>query len=553
MVMQALRRNPSRDQVVVGRSIPAPVGGWDAQNPLAAMPAENAPILDNFIPRAGYVEMRKGYAEWSPTESPVETVIVWRGSTTGADQIHSAAGSEIIDTTNPYGSTVLYSGAGNARWQYVNFSNDAGRFVFAVNGANIPVTYDGTAYVNRTITGSVGPIVLDPTTISDVMAHKRRIFLLEEGSMRVWFLDVNAIQGTAQLLDLGPVFQKGGRLSCMATWSLDAGDGPDDYAVFVTTEGEVAVYAGEDPSDATNWSLIGVFALGNPLGKRALFKYGADLAILTVDGVFPLSQALSLDRAQSNLVAVTQKIMNAFSLATTRYGSNFGWSGMLYARGTLAIFNVPTSQGVLADQYVQNVQTGAWARFTGIPAICWAIANDRPYFGSSTGIYEWDVGASDNGAEIVGDLKTAFNYFGQRGKLKQFTMLRPLIRADQDVRPALEMLVDYKEAIPTAIPTVIAVPEAMWDEAIWDESFWPTEEEIRNDWTSVTGIGYCGSVRMRVSTGVGAGVYLAVDDEDLVAWDADADDLILIQPLSTSTVSIQVIAFDVMFQPGGQL
>ena len=43
MVRQALRQNPRRSQVSVGKSIPAPIGGWDAQNPLAAMPIQNAP------------------------------------------------------------------------------------------------------------------------------------------------------------------------------------------------------------------------------------------------------------------------------------------------------------------------------------------------------------------------------------------------------------------------------------------------------------------------------------------------------------------------------
>ncbi|WP_230681797.1 hypothetical protein, partial [Streptococcus pneumoniae] len=54
-------RGSYQQRVSIGKAIPAPVGGWDAQSPLANMPPENAVILDNFIPRAGYVELRRGF------------------------------------------------------------------------------------------------------------------------------------------------------------------------------------------------------------------------------------------------------------------------------------------------------------------------------------------------------------------------------------------------------------------------------------------------------------------------------------------------------------
>ena len=87
-------RGGNRRQVSNGVSIPAPVGGWDAQSPLAAMPPQNAVILDNFIPRAGYVELRRGYAPWQlGTPLPVETGMVWRGPLDQADTILAAAGA----------------------------------------------------------------------------------------------------------------------------------------------------------------------------------------------------------------------------------------------------------------------------------------------------------------------------------------------------------------------------------------------------------------------------------------------------------------------------
>ncbi len=89
----------SQQRVSIGRAVPAPVGGWDAQSPLANMPPENAVILDNFIPRAGYVELRKGYVPWQEgLVLPTESILVWRGQTLAlADDIFAACGGSIFD------------------------------------------------------------------------------------------------------------------------------------------------------------------------------------------------------------------------------------------------------------------------------------------------------------------------------------------------------------------------------------------------------------------------------------------------------------------------
>ncbi len=203
----------------------------------------------------------------------------------------------------------VFSGTGNARWQWINFANDAGTFMIAANGSVDPVYYDGSAFASTVITGSAGVITLDPRTLVDVMDHKGRLFFVQEDSLRCWFLEPFAIQGAANLLDLGPIFDKGGSILCQSTWTLDGGSGADDLAVWVTTQGQVAVYQGLDPSDANNWALVGVYDIGLPLSRRSLIKYGSDLVVLTTNGVVPLSQALKLDRAQENLVALTQKIL----------------------------------------------------------------------------------------------------------------------------------------------------------------------------------------------------------------------------------------------------
>lgn len=551
---QPLRQGTQR-RVSVGRAIPAPVGGWDAQSPLANMPPENAVTLDNFIPRAGYVELRKGFIPWQENlPLPTETLMVWRGGVAAnADKIFAACGASVYDVSNQNETPVeVLAITGNARFQWINFANDAGTFLIAANGSIEPVFYNGTSFASTAITGTAGVIVLDPRTLVDVMDHKGRLFFVQQDSLRVWYLEPFAIQGTANLLDLGPIFDKGGSILCQATWTLDGGAGADDLAVFITTQGQVAVYQGLDPSDADNWALVGVYDLGLPLSRRSLIKYGSDLVVLTTDGVVPLSQALSLNRAQDNLVALTQRIQNAFQKSTQLYGGNFGWEGTLYPKGALAIFNVPVSPLSSSVQYVQNVQTGAWCRFTGINAFCWAVANDQMYFGSDDAVFQWDVGYADNVTGIVADLKTAFNYFGSRGDLKKFEMLQPVLRIGDSIAPAIEMVTDFKDRIPTAVPTTIRSSGGRWDTGLWDIALWSPTVQTRDSWTSVTGIGYCAAATMRVAPDPVTFADLAVDEDFDVSY---GDGVVAVQGARNTNAPVEIIAFNVKFQnqTGGQL
>lgn len=537
---QALRRDAAGP--ANSKAVPAPVGGWDTESPLANMPRQNAIILDNWIPRAGYVELRRGFRQQVTGTGAVESLFAWRGDASG-DKLFACSGSDIYDVTtdDPLGSA-LFSSAVSARWKSTNFSNDAGAWAIVCNGANAPLKYDGTSFTEATITGTAGPITLDSATLGAVMAHKRRLFFIETETLRVWFLDVLAVQGAAQLLDLGPIFDQGGYLIAEGTWSLDGGQGMDDMAVFVTSEGQIAVYQGLDPADADNWSLVGVYNIGKPIGENCLIKWGSDLAVMTQDGVIPLSQALNTDRTSANKIALTAKIATAFSTAWNSYGDFFGWSGTLYSgRGSLAIFNIPTVELEESVQFVQSIQSGAWCRFVGINAICWETANDAIYFGSVDGVYQWDVTASDDGETIVADVKPAFSNFGSNAE-KQFTMIRPLIKAPVIIGPALEILTDYRESIPIDVQVTALSATDITDSG-----------GIRYDWTSARAVGYVGTPRMRVSVLGSQDVdRVSVNGVDRVITEIGGD-YIITAPNLPFDIDVQLIGFDLMYQVGGRL
>lgn len=553
MVRQALKQNPGKRQVVMARTIPAPIGGWDAQSPLAAMPIQNAVVLDNWIPRSGYCEVRRGFIPQVTGTPIVETLMTFRGGPTG-DKLFAAGGGDLYDVSTlgaPLGAPV-YSGATNNRWNYSAYANPAGQWLIAVNGADLPIGYNAGAWATLpAITGSSGPIVLDPHDLFAVCPHQGRLLFIEQNTLHVWFPAAAAVGGAMQLLDLGSIFNKGGRLIAVETWSWQFGVTADQYAVFVTDQGQIALYSGIDPANVSDWTLTGVYDFGKPIGPKALVKYGSDLVIIATDGIVPLSQAMNLDRAADNTVALTAKIAPAFATAVRAYKNNYGWQGILYSGdttssdtsaegGSLAIFNIPITPLGTSMQFIQNMSTGAWARFpTGLDAFCWETANDAIYFGSTAGVYQWDVGASDNGETIVADVQSAWSNCGYAGT-KNFTMVRPLLRTSGIVQPAIDIIADYVNSLPVAVPSVVDVGS--------------TTPEIRYDWTGASATGYVGAVVMQVAIRSDeTQPLLGADSGGVDTIGIDMGDALAIASGLPYDVPTQLVAFDVMYQQGGQL
>src|SRR3546814_11110940 len=77
-------------------------------------------------------------------------------------------------------------------------------------------------------------------------------------------------------------------------------------------------------------------------------------------------------------------------------------------------------------------------------------SSDLLYFGGTDGrVMKADTGAADDDANIEADGKTSFQYFGGRGNLKRFTMLRPIIATDGDLPVRSEERRVGKECVST--------------------------------------------------------------------------------------------------------
>jgi hypothetical protein len=495
LMLMPLRNNASRQMVSTGFSVPPPVGGLNAKDALESMPPEDAVVLENFFPEPNSVRLRRGFAEHATGMSgPVFSLMEWAGPTTrklfGATQtaIYNVSSAGAVGAADVSLLT-------NGKWQHTMFATAGGNFLFAVNGADSARAYDGSAWSTPAITG------LASTNFIDVCPHKFRLWFVRAASTSAYYLGTNAIAGAVTEFPLGPLFTQGGRLLTIASWTRDGGSGPDDFLAFISSTGEIAVYQGTDPSSANDWALVGVYRVGPPIGQRCVLRTGADIALITKDGIVSVTRMISLDRSISARAAVTEKIAKLFSDDARSYGTNFGWQAITYPQATMTIVNVPTVEGSIQRQYAMNSLTGAWSRFTGMNASCWALFNDELYFGGNDGVvYKGDVGFQDNGEAIQGDIKTAFNYFKSRGQLKAFKMARPIFLSNGQPNYLMGLNVDFDDSTPSAAPTPGAAPVSLWGVAQGGVDVWGGGSAITKGWVGVTGIGMCAALRLRVTS-----------------------------------------------------
>lgn len=503
-----LQNNAAKRQTARGFSVPPSVGGLNARDELANMDERDALILENFFPEPSYLSLRRGYAvHASGMTGTIESLMEWAGP--AARKLKAAVGTNIYDVTSAgaVGAAEVTT-LTNARWQWVNFKTSGGSFLVIANGADSVRNYDGTNWTTPVITN------VTSSTLINVVAFKNRLWFVQADTTLAWYLPVNSIAGAAASLDLGPLFKLGGKLVAIGTMAQDAGDGPDDYLCFLSSQGEIAIYQGTDPSSATTWAIAGTYRVGFPIGNRPILDVGGDLAIITSDGVVSVVKMMQVDRSVAENAAITSKIQNLFNASVRAYGSNFGWQGIVYPKSTAVYFNIPISATVY-QQYVMNTITGAWCTFVNMNGACWGLLSDNLYFGGTDGkVYKADTGAQDNGGTITANLKTAWNYFKSRGINKLFTYYRPVIQTNGAPSITLAMNTDFNDFAPSGPIVIGGSGASLWDSAQWDTGVWAGDQTLSVNWENPQALGYCGSIRLRA---VSNGQNLIINSFDIQA------------------------------------
>lgn len=478
------------------KSLPAPIGGWNVHDPLAAMPANDAVFLENWFPQASDVVLRSGAEAWATGfGTPPLTLLPWNGPDTAKLFASTATGIYEVTSQAAIGASVSMVTSGY--YQHTNFQTAGGQYLVAVNGTDSLKLYDGTTW--QDITGVSIPAItgLATTNLTNVAVSCSRLWFVEKSSSSAWYLPVSAIAGALTEFPLGAVFRRGGHLVAITTWTIDGGDGSDDYTVFMSSEGEVAVYRGTDPASSTTFAKVGVYHIGAPIGKNCFCKHGGDVLVLCRNGLFPLSKALQSANVKS---ALTAKIDTAFAEAASLYADNPGWQVVSYPKGSFILVNIPVTESYTI-QYVMNSVTGAWCKFTGWLAYAWEVFGTELYFASDIRTAKAWTGRSDFGTAITGLAQQAYNYFDSRALQKHFKLVRPVLSIDGEVTIEVGFDADFADDATASSLTTAPDVSSPWDGSSWDSAVWGGGSAVKRNWMSAPAKeGYAVAFRLQVTT-----------------------------------------------------
>lgn len=454
--------------------IPAPFQGLNTREAYTSLQPTEARVLENWLPDEGAVKVRPGHAEHQEIDgaSLVPTLTVWKGA--AGQKLIAGADGEIYDVT---GTATLLTTAANYtvdRWQTANFNG----WLFGVNGVDTPWRYDGGSATAAT--GFTGPTLTQLQTVSQV---RNRLWFTLTNNADVRYGPIGGVTGALTAFQLSQI-ASGGKCVAIGSWSRDAGDGSDDFTVFIMNTGEIIVYQG-DP--ATNFALVGKYMAPAPVGVGAVVKVGGELVVLSVSGPIPVSAAVAGNAFSFDALQMWGKIAPSWKTDFARYGANPGWNAHFF--DGLVYFNIATGLST-TKQYVLNTRVSAWTLYTKLPAAQFADIGGVLYFGSYSDAFVYRHGTgTDNGAQIITLARQGASYPMGAGNASTFNSFQPLIDANGPTQMQFALDVDFRDSVlgASVYDLTTTGSGAQWGDP-WG-SDWGAPARSKRRWYSAKGFG----------------------------------------------------------------
>jgi hypothetical protein len=469
------------------------VGGINAISSLMEMPPNDCIDCVNLMPSEYGMRLRKGYTEWANgVGGEVRTLIPFEGqqADAGADRLWAVSEDGIynvtlLNTTTPVQDVAFaVQGAEAGYGVFTEFTNDANRrYLFFADAKNGLHQYDETneTWSVPTITGpNVGNIAF-------VMGWKNRLWFVEQDSGDAWYLPPDAIAGTAVKFTFGSKFTHGGELMGLWNWTVDGGDGVDDFLVAISRGGDVLIYHGSDPS-LPDFGLRGSFFISEtPESRRLCVEYGGELYMLSTYGITSLRDLLQGHEPSHTGNSPASKISRALRNLVILGKNDYNWALHIHpADGFLQVV-MPYDDVKDAYQFTQNLLTSSWGRWGTVPVNCAESWSGEYFFGTVDGqVFLYD-GVLDGtlldgtvGEPISFDMLTSFQAPQNHSAYKRVNTIRPIGILAGTASINVKAVYDYQIDTVLDDPPALGVSEgSLWgasegdpDGAVWDANVW---------------------------------------------------------------------------------
>jgi hypothetical protein len=499
-------------------SYPAPLGGLNTSSSGAALPPGDCVSVVNLMAAENGLRSRIGFREWATgltgsIDEEVRTLLSFSGSEPSQNRLFSVTSSAIFDvsssTTTPAPDYSFITTSGDAGYGVGRvFVTAGGHFLTYCDEVNGLVVYSesGTTWTAPAQGAGATEIDnVDPGDLVHVTAFKGRLWFTERDSSSAWYLPPGQVYGAATEFDFGTQFKSGGHLVGLWNWTYDGGAGLDDSLVAISSAGDVVIYQGTDPSDASTFGLRGVWQMGPPpAGRRIVRDVGGDLYLLSTLGILPISRLVV--GAESKAYA-TEKVSNLFNGLMLARKDLPGWAMVQHPEDNALLVLLPDYSDEESQQLAQALgspQRG-WFRYEGLPMLSGEVWEKQLYFGTRDGrvcvatgyVDEVTLAAPDDFTPVDWSLLTSFQS-APGGLNAQVKSIRTHFVSD-GARPTfgVNARYDYDDSefpAPSASP---AEGESLWGTMVWGEDPWGGSARAYTITRGATGVGHTAALAIR--------------------------------------------------------
>jgi hypothetical protein len=513
-------RKASSTQTHEAYAFGAPLKGVDVSQPLPGGDPQTAIRLQNLIPRVLGLQLRKGFTRWvSNMGTEIRSIMQYHPAIGGPKMFCANSDGDVFDVTLPLpaGDTPVpvlsvLTGVHLGEWTSLNYTTPAGvHYLLMVSPAGGYYVYDGTVFT-EIVAGTAAMQIdgVDPKAFSYVTVFKNRLVFIEHETTRVWYLPVGQIAGVATEFDFGAMLPNGGEVVMLVNWTYDGGGGTgsstglSNKLVIIADQGDVLVYGGEDPDDATTFRVEGRWYIGRvPVGNRFASQYMQDVAIISERGLCFMSELMRGEGFFGN-TQIASNINSELAVLVARTLDSKYWEIRLLPHEQLMILNVPDYNRENI-QWAYEVNNKAFCNLKGLPMLTVETFDGRSFCGDTNGNIWWCFEGQSDGAvgttpgqDLQGTCVTAFSSLGEGIRVKRFLMCRASFISSSAPGVQIRLNKEWNLGLPTGAPAYLAAGTNFWDQGVWDQAVWSGEGGTYEAWVGASGTGRYGSLALQV-------------------------------------------------------
>lgn len=482
---------PVGPQTTQGIPYPAPSKGVNAADNLSQMAPEDAIFSYNMVPQQYGLKVRTGYGAFATGvgTNGGRTVMPFKGSASANDKLFIGAEDGIYEVSaggaGPWAADIAFAAADSMSGygQFAAMTTSAGHFLMYCDETNGYYLYTETSatWAKVAMGGGAGQVSgVDPATFVSCTVHQGRAWFVERGSASGWYLAPGSISGAATEFNFGTRFKRGGYLVNLFTWTIDGGEGVDDYLVAVSSSGDVVIFRGTDPSDATAWFQRGLWDIGRPpAGRRVGGSFGGELYLLSSYGIIPASKLISGVLIQDQSAYLTRRIAPLIKARMLAVSQTLGWEIVGIPGEQLLFVGVPEFSDGTLIQFAYSLNTIGWGLYRDFPYFTGNEWNGSFYFSPADSTIYIHEGELDNVSldgstyeSISFSVLTSFQALSPSENFKRGQFVRPYFIGGGTPGYEVKCAYDYELAEGIGFIPPATQVGTLWDVGVWDVAFW---------------------------------------------------------------------------------